>query len=162
MDFTVYMHIYIVLLSLCNVLFLSTVECMKGRNLRAISGLRSRAVTRCWYSCFLGKCCSLVVKMKTAPKSLDSHVYKVFTSEEQQHWLWALMCVMSVSRSTLVTFTVFNGQTKNFFPHPTLCSCISVALRIGWETEDNCCRACGCFWGHSYILWFRPDSTTIL
>lgn len=98
MDFTVYMHIYIVLLSLCNVLVLSTAECMKGRNLREIPGLDSKAVTHCWYSCFLGKCCSLVIKMGTAAESLNNHVYKVFTSEEQQHWIWALVCYGGVTK----------------------------------------------------------------
>lgn len=96
--FTVYTHIYI-LLSLCNVLFLSTVEC-KDETWEIHQGYTAELWHGCC-RCFLGECCSLVVKVRTAMFTRRSQV-KSHTSESK-------LCFEGVTRHFGLTFTAFNG-----------------------------------------------------
>lgn len=98
-----------------------------------------RDIRHCWYSCFLGKRCILVVKVGTAAKHLNNHV-TVFRCHKLHHWISTLKCCVCVTKPVC--------PPTPPPPHPQqakLCCRTSVHLRIRWETEGN-----GCL----YVRWF--------
>lgn len=93
----------------------------------------------CWYSCFLGKRCILVVKVGTAAKHLNNHV-TVFRCHKLHHWISTLKCCVCVTRPVCRP------------PPPNEPNCVVAPVYIsGLDERPKATAACTCgsFWGQS-------------